>query len=108
MPFKPGQTGNPGGRPKVDVRVTELARAHTEKAIQTLVNALDNERTAVAAATALLDRGWGKAAQAITGADGGALVTESRVTYDLSNLNDAELAQITSLAEKVNALAPPN
>lgn len=90
------------------MRVKELARAHTEKAIQTLVDALDNERTAVAAATALLDRGWGKAAQAITGEDGGAIVTEARVTYDLSALNDVELSQLTALAEKVNAGTTPN
>jgi len=108
MPFKPGQCGNPGGRPKADVRVKELARAHTEQAIQTLVDALSNERTSVAAAVALLDRGWGKPAQAITGEDGGAVLTESRVTYDLSSLNDLELAQLSTLAEKVNASTPAN
>lgn len=103
MPFKPGVSGNPSGRPKVDMRVKELARAHTELAIQTLVDALSNERTCVAAATALLDRGWGKPAQAITGEDGGAILTEARVTYDLSSLSDVELAQLSTLAEKVNA-----
>jgi hypothetical protein len=85
-----------------------LARAHTEQAIQTLVDALSNERTSVAAAVALLDRGWGKPAQAITGEDGGAVLTESRVTYDLSSLNDLELAQLSTLAEKVNASTPAN
>jgi hypothetical protein len=103
MTFRPGISGNPSGRPKVDVRVKELARAHTEQAIQTLVDALQNERTCVAAAVALLDRGWGKPAQAITGEDGGAILTEARVSYDLSSLNDTELAQLSALAEKVNA-----
>jgi len=39
-------------------------------AVQALVKALDNEKTCVAAATALLDRGYGKPAQEITGPDG--------------------------------------
>lgn len=103
MTFVPGKSGNPSGRPKVDLRVKEMARAHTEQAIQTLVDALQNERTCVAAATALLDRGWGKPAQAITGEDGGAILTEARVSYDLSSLSDAELLQLSTLAEKVNA-----
>jgi hypothetical protein len=45
-----------------------LARAHTEAAIQTLVGLMADDATPagtrLAAATALLDRGWGKAAQA--------------------------------------------
>ena len=60
----------PGGRPREDVRVKDLARKHTEAAIEALVNALADARTAVPAAIALLDRGWGKAPQALTGEDG--------------------------------------
>ena len=37
-PFKKGQIGNPGGRPKVVAEVNELARVHTAEAIQTLVS----------------------------------------------------------------------
>jgi hypothetical protein len=63
--FSPGQSGNPGGRPKATLNVQELARAHTEDAIQTLVEALKDPKLKVQAATALLDRGWGKPVQAI-------------------------------------------
>jgi hypothetical protein len=70
MPFQPGQSGNPAGRRREDGSLREMARAHTEEAIRTLVEALKNERNCVAAATALLDRGWGKPVQAISGADG--------------------------------------
>ena len=35
--FAPGQSGNPGGRPKDEHRVAELARSHTLEAIDTLV-----------------------------------------------------------------------
>jgi hypothetical protein len=47
-----------------------MAREHTPAAIAALVAALAEPRERVAAATALLDRGWGKPTQAITGPNG--------------------------------------
>jgi Family of unknown function (DUF5681) len=41
-PFKKGQSGNPGGRPKVVAEVKELARVYTGQAIQTLVSIMTN------------------------------------------------------------------
>ena len=35
--FAPGKSGNPGGRPKDEHRVAELARSYTLEAIDTLV-----------------------------------------------------------------------
>jgi hypothetical protein len=58
--FMPGKSGNPGGRPKAALDVQALARQHTEQAVRTLVEALRDPRHKVAAACALLDRGWGK------------------------------------------------
>ena len=73
-PWKKGQSGNPGGRPKVIAEVKELARAHTGEAIQTLVSIMTNAKAApaarVSAANALLDRGYGKPLQHITGEGG--------------------------------------
>ena len=48
-PFKIGQSGNPGGRPKAIAEVKELARAHTAEAIQTLVSIMTNPKSAPAA-----------------------------------------------------------
>jgi hypothetical protein len=70
-PFKKGESGNPGGRPKVVAEVKELARRHTTDAIQTLVSIMKDPSSApaarVSAANALLDRGYGKPPQHVTG-----------------------------------------
>jgi hypothetical protein len=72
--FAPGQSGNPGGRPKEEYRVAELARSYTVEAIDTLVELMrdgKDERIRGTAAQALLDLGWGKAkVEVVAGAEG--------------------------------------
>jgi hypothetical protein len=79
MPFQSGQSGNPGGRPKALKAVEEAARAHTEEAIATLAAICKNteapEAARIAAAVALLDRGWGKARQPTDSVDPRQFVT---------------------------------
>lgn len=72
MPFAPGQSGNPSGRPAVDPELRDAARKHTKRAIEILAKWMEGNdpRASVAACSQLLDRGYGKPAQAITGADG--------------------------------------
>jgi hypothetical protein len=68
--FKPGQSGNPGGRPRAVAEIRDLARQHTETALNALVKiatAGKSESARVSAATALLDRGYGKPTQPIAG-----------------------------------------
>jgi HEAT repeat protein len=67
----------PDPRPKKktprEIDVRSLARAYTPIAIQTLGGVAQNSESdgaRVSAAIALLDRGWGKAAQPLTGAGG--------------------------------------
>jgi hypothetical protein len=72
--FQKGQSGNPGGRPKEDAEVKALARSAGPEAIEKLVELMrgDEARTALAAAQALLDRGFGKPGQSVelSGPDG--------------------------------------
>ena len=61
--FPKGQSGNPGGRPRDEQKVAELARSYTTEVIETLVELMrsgNDERVRGTAAQALLNRGWGK------------------------------------------------
>jgi hypothetical protein len=65
--FAKGVSGNPGGRPKLPEELRELFRAKGPDALEVLTRCLQSsdERIAIAAATAILDRGYGKPAQTI-------------------------------------------
>jgi hypothetical protein len=71
VPFKPGQSGNPGGRPKVLAEVRGLAQRQGREAVKRLIQLMrsENESVALRAAVELLDRGYGKPIQgvAVTG-----------------------------------------
>ena len=92
-PWAKGVSGNPGGRPKLSPEVRDLARAHTEAAVATLAEVLnDNDAphaARVAAASTILDRGWGKAPQHLTVAK--------------SPLSDVDAATLAALAEALTA-----
>ena len=61
-PFQPGQSGNPGGRPKVIANIREIAREYAPEAVLRLVELMRDEdpRVAVAACKEILDRGFGR------------------------------------------------
>ena len=67
--FAPGTSGNQGGRPAIPPEVREMARAAAPGAITALIAiAANDEQPAsarVSAATALLDRGYGKPAASV-------------------------------------------
>lgn len=62
-PWKPGVSGNPRGRPKVAEEVRTLARAHGQRALERLVELIDDPdpRVAFMASREVLDRAYGKA-----------------------------------------------
>lgn len=84
MAFQPGQSGNPGGRPKGEAKVREAAREHTEAALGVLVAALGDEdaRVRIKAAETILDRGWGKPTQVVASDPDAPLIPQS-VTLEL-------------------------
>ena len=68
--FRPGASGNPGGRPGALSDLRELAREHTPAAVAKLAHIMNkgkSEASCIAAASALLDRGWGKPTQPLSG-----------------------------------------
>jgi hypothetical protein len=74
---RPG-SGRPKGVPnKATADIKALAQKHGKAAIDKLVKMMDSddERTIIAASKELLDRGYGKAPQAITGEGGEGPVT---------------------------------
>ena len=77
---RPGAGKPKGAKNKATVKqkatLQDLARKHTKEALATLLYVAkegESEAARVSAANSLLDRGYGKPAQAITGKDGGPL-----------------------------------
>ena len=95
--WKPGQSGNPTGRPKIVSEVRDLARQHSTFAVEVLVKIAGNGRAPamarVAAATQLLDRGFGRPPQS--------LEVQSR-----SPLADLSTAALLTLAHRLVDRAP--
>jgi hypothetical protein len=116
-PFKPGQSGNPGGKIRnpearnalMDMR--QLARGYSEEALGKLVQLMRGVvkvgrksipvpiHTQGWAAAEIINRGWGRAPQGleVTGANGGPIEFEERTAREYV------LGRIASIRERLLA-----
>lgn len=76
--WKPGQSGNPGGRPRTVKQVQDLASTFTEEAVRALVDTMRKTQDAMhwdpketrQAAIAIINRACGMPSQPVTGSNG--------------------------------------
>ena len=92
--FPKGRSGNPGGRPKDEQKVAELARSYTREAIETLAELMRSSkdgRVRGTAAQALLDRGWGKPKVEVVSDEAGYVQALRAVAAELDEQPDNRL-----------------
>ncbi len=105
--WQSGQSGNPSGRPKIIAEVRALARAHTETAIEALVEIVGNAKAPpaarVSAANALLDRGYGRPESRID-----ATIESPTQQFDLTKLSDERFALLSEILEETRVDGEPD
>jgi hypothetical protein len=96
--FKPGQSGNPAGRTNAFEQVRTLARQHSPEAFKALVELMrltEEPAVRLRAAEQILDRAFGRPAQAVE-------LFGAIAHADVSTLSDAELrAHVIHLREQL-------
>ena len=67
MKWVKGVSGNPGGRPKLEVSIRELAQRNSMEALETLVQVMRTGKPGerLVAANAILDRAYGRPTQSV-------------------------------------------
>ncbi len=108
--FSPGQTGNPGGRPKGLARVVrETVGADGWVAIVRAmygiaVDEAEASRDRIAASAWLADRGFGKAQQAIDVTSDGQRVMSAAVTLPVGSMSDGDLEMMRRTLEAAEVI----
>jgi hypothetical protein len=101
--FQPGQSGNPGGRPKLGVALAEKVRKATKDGnaiVKLLVEIAEGGLEAkisdrLAAAEMLLSRGWGKAVTQME------VTADVQVQHSLADFDTAELRELVAMRRKL-------
>lgn len=105
--FKPGHSGNPGGRPKIDQEVRRLAQEMSVEAIHTLGDIMrdteGDKRVRAMAANSILDRAVGKPVQAI--AHTGEINTGAPMADLMAQLPPEVRAALAAVDPRIGALA---
>ena len=100
--FAKGVSGNPGGRPKAQGDLREIARRHTAEAVQVLVQIMGDDTAApsarVSAASALLDRAWGRPSQEIL----------ATISPNVTEFDAAFSVSIAELLDKMRVIDAPS
>jgi hypothetical protein len=105
--WRPGESGNPGGRPKVAAEVRDLAREYGAKAIERLVALMHskNESVAVRAVEAILDRAYGRPMQAMELTENNRnSINPQEPPCDFSKLTDEEWKTLLNARETMGQL----
>jgi hypothetical protein len=99
MPWEKGKSGNPGGRPKAEREVVELAREASPRAIGRLIELIENTepRTAIAAANSVLDRAFGKPTQPLAADPENPLIPETPSVEALAKLSAKDRAELRAI-----------
>ena len=97
-PFAKGQSGNPGGRPKLPAELRERAQAVTADMLDTLIALAKDTgqpgHVRVSAANSVLDRGHGKPTVSV----------DVRPRHSLADFTTAELMALAAAAMEEHAL----
>lgn len=103
-PFEPGKSGNPKGRTPLSHDIKTLAKKKTKEAFEKIVELMESkdERVALAACKEVLDRAYGRVAQADETAD------QRNVTINIVRYGDNPAPkQLESEAVSVRAVEVP-
>lgn len=99
MPWVKGQSGNPGGRPKAEREVMDLARDASPRAMGRLIELVENEdaRVSIQAANSVLDRAFGKPTQPLANDPENPINPQTPSVDALAKLSAEDRAQLRTI-----------